>query len=146
MTHSFPPRSLVLYADDDPDDIELVEESFSRYSEHIQLSCFFDGSELLQYIRQMETFDPMPCLIILDINMPKIDGKETLLQLKKMSSFCEIPIVLFTTSSMPSDVEFAIRHGAGCITKPLDHRQMSLIIDQFIDHCTEEVRKKIKNM
>lgn len=144
MTHSFPPKSLVLYADDDPDDVELVQESFSRYSDHIQLTCFSDGQELLHYIKSIDSSDPMPCLIILDINMPKVDGKETLMHLKKTNGFSSIPIVLFTTSSLPTDVEFAKRHGAGCITKPLDHRQMSVIIDQFIDHCTDDVKRRIK--
>jgi hypothetical protein len=51
--------------------------------------------------------------------------------------------VLFTTSSSQIDKDFAIKYNAGFITKPLNMHQMEMITDQFIDHCSDEIRKKI---
>ncbi len=73
--------------------------------------------------------------------MPKLDGKETLKEIRRMEQFSEIPIILFSTSSMPQDKAFAAKHGAGYITKPLVTRQMVKIVNQFIDHCTSDVKK-----
>lgn len=140
-----PPKSLVLYADDDPDDLTLVAEAFLRYSSNVELVTAFNGAETLEILEGLGDEDPLPCLIILDVNMPRLNGKETLLKLREMPRFEEVPVILFTTSSMHFDKSFAAKYGAGFISKPLNSRQMGLIIDQFIDHCAEEVRKQIRN-
>jgi CheY-like chemotaxis protein len=76
--------------------------------------------------------------------MPVFNGKEVLTRLREIDKFKSIPVVLFSTSSQPTDINFAKRYDAGFITKPLDMQQMEIIADQFIEHCTEEIRKKIR--
>lgn len=146
MTQFTTPKSIVLYADDDPDDIELVEEAFRRYTSNVDVITFADGSQALSYLRNLTEADPLPCLIILDINMPVINGKDVLVRLRQMELFHDIPVVLFTTSSMPVDRNFALQHKAGFITKPLGYEQMEMITREFINHCTEETRKKIRKL
>ena len=145
MTQSLPPKSLVLYADDDIDDIELISDAFSKYARNVELLTFEDGAELLSYLQHIDSFQPAPCLIILDINMPRMDGKQTLKRLRNMNGYAEIPTVLFSTSTMPSDAAFARNHNAGFVTKPLLFEQVHHIIDQIIEHCTDEVKKMIRN-
>ncbi|MGZ3918297.1 MAG: hypothetical protein ACXVBN_16595, partial [Flavisolibacter sp.] len=65
-------------------------------------------------------------------------------KLRQLERFHSVPVVLFTTSSQPVDKNFASRYNAGFITKPLDVKQMEMITDQFIDHCAEEIRTKIR--
>ncbi|HUR09837.1 MAG TPA: response regulator [Flavitalea sp.] len=144
MTKESPIKHLVVYADDDPDDLDLVEEAFSQYSVHVDLIKFQNGEEALDYLRNHLHDEIKPCLIILDINMPGMSGKEVLIRLRGMDRFLEIPVVMFTTSSSSKDIEFARRHKAGFITKPLDISQMELIAEKFIDHCAEDIRKKIR--
>ncbi|HYE54197.1 MAG TPA: response regulator [Chitinophagaceae bacterium] len=139
-----PPKSLVLYADDDRDDLMLVRDSFLKYSSNVRLVTVHDGVEAMDFLRHLDPGDPLPCLIILDMNMPRLSGKDVLIALRRMEGYEDVPVILFTTSSMPSDKAFAQKHSAGYITKPLNARQMEFIIDQFIDHCTEEVRKQIR--
>lgn len=137
-------KSLVFYADDDDDDREFVAEAFQIYNEHIELKTFNDGVDLLSYIETHP--QPQPCLVILDINMPKVDGKDTLRLLRQIPGYENIPVVVFTTSSLPADTYFAKHYKAGFITKPLDLRQMSSIIEQFLDYCSEEDKVKFKKI
>jgi CheY-like chemotaxis protein len=144
MTQSLPPKSLVLYSDDDPEDIDLVREAFKEYAQKVDLLTFEDGVELLKYVQTIDALQPAPCLIILDINMPRLNGKETLRRLRGIKEFAEVPAVLFSTSTMPADAEFARKYNAGFVTKPLLTAQVHLIIDQIIEHCADEVKKMIK--
>jgi CheY-like chemotaxis protein len=144
MTQSLPPKSLVLYADDDREDIELVSEAFSQYSQNVELITFNDGVEMLNYVRTIDPLQPAPCLFIIDINMPGINGKETLKRLRKIEEFAEVPAVLFSTSTLPADAAFAKIYNAGFVTKPLYTDQVHQIIDQIIEHCSDEVKKIIR--
>jgi CheY-like chemotaxis protein len=144
MTQSLPPKSLVLYADDDPEDIELVSEAFLSYAQNVELLTFPDGIELLNFIETIDPFHASPCLFILDINMPRLDGKETLRRLRRIESFAEVPAVLFSTSSLPADASFAKNFNAGFVTKPLHTNQVHMIIDEIIEHCSDEVKKNIR--
>jgi CheY-like chemotaxis protein len=144
MTKSLPPKSLVLYADDDPDDRELVKDAFREYAESIHLVTFPNGTELLQYVQGLQPFEPLPCLVILDINMPLLNGKETLRKLRSLEGFADVPIVLFSTSTLPSEAAFAKSFEAGFVTKPLHNHQIHLLVDQMIRHCTDEVKASFK--
>jgi CheY-like chemotaxis protein len=144
MTQYTTPKNIVLYADDDPDDLELVQDAFYRYSNNVEVITFQNGASALSYIQSLSPLDALPCLIILDINMPVLNGKEVLQRIRQVDRFHSVPVVLFTTSSQPQDHAFAQRHDAGFLTKPLDVRQMELITNQFISHCTDEVQNRMR--
>lgn len=144
MTKSLPPKSLVLYADDDADDRDLIVEAFDEYSSVIDLITFEEGADLLHYIASLSPLQPDPCLIILDVNMPGLDGKHTLRRLRMMEEYKEVPVVLFTTSTLPSEAAFAEAYGAGFVTKPLHTKQIHQIINKLLDHCADEVKEKIR--
>jgi CheY-like chemotaxis protein len=137
-------KSLVLYADDDDDDKDFVTEAFSHYGDQIELKTFTNGSELLHYLKSNP--DVSPCLIIMDINMPRVDGKDALRLLRNDKRFIDTPVVLFTTSSLPADTYFAKHYKAGFITKPIDLRQMDRIVEKFLDYCSEEEQKKFNSL
>jgi CheY-like chemotaxis protein len=144
MTKSLPPKSLVLYADDDSDDLELIREAFDEFSAIIELLTFKDGIELLGYLKSLKPLQPKPCLIILDINMPVLDGKQTLIRLRAMTDFEEVPVMLFSTSTLPSETVFARSHNAGFVTKPLHTKQIHLLVDRLMEQCTDEIKEKIR--
>ena len=144
MTKSLPPKSLVLYADDDPDDIELVQDAFKAYYHNVELLTFRNGVELLNYINSPKN-TLLPCLIILDVNMPRMNGKEVLLELRRNKELEEVPVVLFSTSTLPSELAFAKSYDAGFLTKPLHAKQIFQLVDQMLQHCSEEVRKSLSN-
>jgi CheY-like chemotaxis protein len=144
MTKSIAPKNIVVYADDDPDDLDLVQDAFAQYSKNVEVLTFMDGSQVLSYLERLSNYDPSPCLIILDINMPIINGKEALIRIREMNRYKSVPVVLFTTSSLPMDESFASRYHAGFVTKPIEAKQMEIITDQFINHCSEEIQRNIR--
>lgn len=143
MTQSLPPKSLVLYADDDADDRELLADAFQEYSSVIDLVTFEDGLSLLDFLRH-SPLGLFPCLIILDINMPGINGKHVLQKIRTTERFADVPVVVFTTSTLPSEAAFAKAYDAGFVTKPLYTAQIKEIISQLIDHCTDEVKERVR--
>ncbi|WP_018614044.1 response regulator [Segetibacter koreensis] len=137
------PKNIVLYADDDIDDLQLIKEAFSPYSNDVELITVTDGLEAIAYLENIPLHQPVPCLIILDINMPRMDGKEALKIIRGINRFKKVPSILFTTSSQTKDKEFAKTYNAGFLTKPIDYNQLDLIAGQFIKHCTDEVKNKV---
>lgn len=137
-------KNIVLYADDDIDDIQLVHEAFFNHAKNVELVTVEDGFEALAYLKKLSINDPAPCLIILDINMPRMDGKEALMKIREMKRFNEVPAILFTTSSQKTDKDFAAKYKAGFITKPIDVTQMDIIAGKFIEHCSEKIQKEIR--
>lgn len=144
MTKSLPPKNLVLYADDDADDRDLVREAFEEFSSIIELITFEEGLSLLRYLEGLQTLQPKPCLVILDINMHGLDGKQTLRRLRNMDEYKDVPAVLFTTSTLPSEAAFAKSYNAGFVTKPLHGTQVHMIVDQLVHNCTDDLKDKIK--
>lgn len=144
MTEPQRPKNVILYADDDVDDLMLVRESFQQYSNNVEVVTFTDGVQALSYLQQLSPLEPAPCLIILDINMPRMNGKEVLVKLRQIDRYRDIPVIMFTTSSQVLDIQFATQYKAGFLTKPIELRQMEIITDQFIDHCSEDIKKNIR--
>jgi CheY-like chemotaxis protein len=143
MSNPVTPRNVVFYADDDADDLELVQDAFARYANNVEVVTSKDGAQALAYLQSLQEGASIPCLIILDINMPLMNGREVLKKIKLMPRLDSIPVVLFSTSSSPQDQEFAIKYNAGLVTKPLHVSQMEMITDLFIEHCSDEIRRNI---
>lgn len=144
MTQMFTPRYVVLYADDDQDDLDLVLDAFAKFTDNVDVVTAQDGYEAIAYLKNLPQLEPSPCLIILDMNMPRLDGKETLKKVRQLDRFQDTPVVIFTTSSLPDDKDFARKYNAGFITKPLDLKQFSVIAEQFISHCADEIKRNIQ--
>ena len=144
MVKSATPKNIVFYADDDTDDLELVQEAFDRYTNNVQVITAKDGVQALSYLQSLNEKTPTPCLIILDINMPLLNGKDVLRRIKELQPLASVPVVLFSTSSSALDKEFAIKYNAGFVTKPLDVSQMEIITELFIDHCSDEIKRSIR--
>lgn len=129
MTH----RNLsltILTAEDDPDDCLLVEEAFQESGQENRLFFVEDGITLLDYLRRQGNYSipetaPRPDLILLDLNMPRMDGRESLAEIKADPDLRFIPIVVLTTSSAEEDVLRTYDLGcAGFITKPGSYQGM----------------------
>lgn len=101
----------ILYADDDADDQFILKESFQSNGIHTELVTAVDGAEALQYLENVPP-GSLPSLIILDLNMPRMDGRQTLSLLKKHPFFASIPVVILSTSENSAEKEFCRQQGA----------------------------------
>ncbi|MDX6451465.1 MAG: hypothetical protein QOH16_1514 [Gaiellaceae bacterium] len=119
------PRPItILMADDDEDDRELAREALAESRLLNDLHTVNDGAELLEFLRHSgsytDTNTPRPDLILLDLNMPKVDGREALTALKNDPKLRSIPVVILTTSRAEEDVARSYDLGANSfISKPV---------------------------
>jgi CheY-like chemotaxis protein len=96
-----------------------------------------NGLEALNYLKLSKAKEAaLPCLIIMDINMPILTGKQLLSILKNEDDFQSIPVIIFTTSSTNGDREFCNRFNVPMITKPYDMAAFNKAVQDFIEHCT----------
>jgi CheY-like chemotaxis protein len=127
------PLPPVLMADDDLDDCSLASEAFKMAHVVNPLRFLNDGEKLIEYLRECVMRELagacFPALILLDLNMPRMDGRETLQVLKADPTMRRIPVVVWTTSRSEDDVRRA--RAAGCddyIVKPSSFTEMVGIV------------------
>ena len=87
----------VLLIDDDPDDLELLQEALRSIDQRHELLEARDGEEGLTRLHALKNKDELPCLIVLDLNMPKMDGKQTFMAIKSDQQLARIPVVIFSS-------------------------------------------------
>lgn len=127
---------IVLCVDDDPDDRELIRNAIFNVDPSYSVAHATNGKEALQYLSRA-TENELPCLVILDINMPVMDGKQAVLEIKKIKKLDQVPIVVFSTSSHPSDLFFCKQHGVELVTKPANFKQITREAERLLQHCSE---------
>lgn len=127
---------IVLCVDDDPDDRELIRSAVFNVDPSYRMAFATNGSEAIKYL--LDSIDTeLPCLIILDINMPVMDGKQTILEIKKIPELMEIPVVVFTTSNHPSDKHFCEMMGVEMVTKPTSLKQINQEAKKLLHYCED---------
>jgi CheY-like chemotaxis protein len=130
-----PPKRTILFVDDDEDDQLIVCQTIMDLDPSVTIVQAHDGIEALNQLESMRWGYRLPCLIILDINMPKMDGKQTLVAIKQDEAYKNIPVVLFTTSSNPLDRLFGERFGAKMITKPPLMSELRTTVEEMLQSC-----------
>jgi CheY-like chemotaxis protein len=132
-------KHIILYAEDDPDDLFMVQQAFEKFDDSIELVHGSNGFDALQKLNHYYKNGNLPCLVILDVNMPGMDGKETLIRIRQSEIFQKIAVVLFTTSSSDGDKSFARKWNAEFITKPLIYAELEVLAKTFLNFCTSAV-------
>ncbi|GGZ68529.1 response regulator [Lysobacter xinjiangensis] len=126
----------ILLVEDNPDDVELTRLAFDEAKIANQLAVVGDGAEALDYLFARGRFadrDPadLPSLVLLDLNLPKIDGREVLQAIRANEATRALPVVVLTTSTEPFDVEATYALGVNSyIQKPVDFEQFVWAVKQ----------------
>ena len=128
----------ILYVEDDHDDVLIISEAFEKYTDHLRVIHAHHGHEALEILKIMNLEGSLPCLIILDINMPVMDGRETLAEIRRNKDYSNIPIVIFSTSRNVLDKKFAENLGADFISKPMQYSDMESMVKEFVQKCRLE--------
>lgn len=112
----------ILLVEDRAADVRLTREALKEHKLLHNLSVVSDGEQALSFLRREPPHNaaPRPDLILLDLNLPKVDGRRVLTEIKGDPSLRHIPVVVLTSSSSQEDVEGAYALGANCyVTKPV---------------------------
>ena len=119
----------ILLVDDNEGDILLTREALEDARIFNKVSIAYDGVEAVRFLQRclVSGIQHMPDLILLDINLPKMDGTEVLSIIKSDPDLKRIPVIMLTTSSAEKDILASYNNYANCyITKPVD-------LDRFMD-------------
>jgi chemotaxis family two-component system response regulator Rcp1 len=112
----------VLLVEDSPGDVRLTQEAFRDANRAINLHIAFDGVEAMAFLRRSGAHAqaPRPDLILLDLNLPRMDGREVLTHIKEDPSLKLIPTVILTTSTAEADIKKSYELQANCyLSKPV---------------------------
>jgi CheY-like chemotaxis protein len=122
--------STILCVDDDEDDLFFIREVIASQQHNFTIEEAKNGWEAIKFLENSFEKDRLPCLIIMDMNMPRMDGKQTIGKIKDHPELARIPIVIFTTSSNVADRQYFESRGIHFITKPFDYK---IFTNQIID-------------
>lgn len=133
----------VLLVEDDPGDVLMTREAFEHNKVRNRLSVVQDGVAALDFLRkQGEHADaPTPDLVLLDLNLPRMDGREVLEAMKSDERLRAIPVVVLTTSEAEEDVVRSYSlHANAYVTKPVDFDRFIDVVRQIDEFFVEVVR------
>ncbi len=136
------PTNLLL-VEDSPGDVRLTQEAFREANQSIRLHVAWDGAEAMAFLnRQGANLNaPRPDLILLDLNLPKMDGREVLAQIKADDNLKTIPTVILTTSQAEADIDKSYRLKANCyLNKPVELEAFEALVKSINDFWLTKVK------
>lgn len=138
---------IVLMVDDDPDDVFLTQRAFKGINWKGRFQSVGSAEEMFAYLglgdEDIETpvqalTGSYPDIVILDLNMPRMDGFQVLQKIRSNAHFAHLPIVVLSTSDLEEDIDKAYRLGANSfITKPVTTAGMVRLAERFRDYWFE---------
>ena len=133
----------VLLVEDDPGDVLMTREAFDENKVANRLAVVSDGESAMTYLRKEGPYAdaPTPDLVLLDLNLPRMDGREVLAAMKSDDALRSIPVVVLTTSEAEEDVlrSYAL-HANAYVTKPVDFQRFIDVVRQIDDFFVQVVR------
>ena len=121
----------VLLVEDNPADADLMRDTIESGKLHLDIATVRDGAEAIQYVRSQGAYAnaPRPDLILLDLNLPKVNGRQVLAEIKGDADLRGIPVVVLTSSSAENDIAQSYDLGANCyVIKPVDLKAFQSIV------------------
>src|SRR5271154_3207185 len=133
----------VLLVEDSPGDVRLTQEAFRDANTLVNLHVATDGADAMAFLRRAGTHidAPRPDLILLDLNLPKMDGREVLAHIKEDEALKTIPTVILTTSDAEADIVKSYQLQANCyLTKPVQLDAFENLVKSINDFWLAKVK------
>lgn len=129
------PRS-ILCVDDDLDDMMFLREAINHIDNGYKVVELRNGIEAIKYLHRAKADAQLPCLILLDVNMPLLDGKQTLDKIRTELALDNLPVVVLTSSQNPNDRALFKSKGVKMYTKPMSVAELHVMVKEFLTHCS----------
>jgi CheY-like chemotaxis protein len=123
----------ILCIDDDPDDRQAIREVVEQHHRDFALAEAGNGQEALHYLEEACNRGELPCLIIMDVNMPRMDGRRTIELIHADPRLRPIPLVVFTTSANPADKLYFEHYRVHYTTKPSHFKAFAREVEHLLD-------------
>jgi CheY-like chemotaxis protein len=123
--------------EDNPNDVTIIKRGFRRSELRVELCFAHDGEEALNMLYGVGEFEsiPLPDVVLLDINLPKINGLEVLAKIKEDPRLRRIPVIILTISEREEDMVKAYESGAASyMTKPVDSKDFERLVQTILDY------------
>jgi len=127
----------VLLVEDSPGDVRLTQEAFRDVAGGVELHVAVDGAEAMAFLKRegVHSDAPRPDIILLDLNLPKMDGRQVLANIKKDAALKTIPTVILTTSEAAEDIEQGYQLQANCyLNKPVQLEVFESLVKTINDY------------
>lgn len=125
----------ILYIDDDRDDLQMLKDAVARVDDNYQVIEATNGEQGIRQLQNMKFEEELPCLIVLDINMPKIDGRQAFRMIRSDRDLASIPIVIFSTSNSSIDKLYFQGKDVEYLTKPIDFESLLTVASRLLSYC-----------
>ena len=133
----------VLLVEDSPGDVRLTQEAFREANSTVHLHVAADGVEAMSFLKQVgaNAHSPRPDLILLDLNLPKMDGREVLAHIKEDDGLKTIPTIILTTSEAEADIAKSYQLQANCyLNKPVQLDAFESLVKSINDFWLTKVK------
>lgn len=130
-----PGKKKILCVDDDVDDLLFLAETIHTVEPNLQVVELKNGLEAINYLNKAKADQELPCLIILDINMPFLDGRQTLDKIRSEMELENLPVVILSSSKNPQDKMLFRSKGVEMYTKPNNIKDLHFMVREFLTHC-----------
>ena len=133
----------VLLVEDSPGDVRLTQEALREANRAVHLHVASDGVEAMAFLRREGSYAqvPRPDLILLDLNLPRMDGREVLAQIKSDESLKTIPTIILTTSEAEADILKSYQLQANCfLSKPVQLDDFENLVKSINDFWLTKVK------
>jgi chemotaxis family two-component system response regulator Rcp1 len=133
----------ILLVENSPGDVRLTQEAFREADGGVRLHVAVDGLEAISFLRREGAHGeaPRPDLILLDLNLPRMDGRRVLAAIKQDEDLKTIPTVILTTSEAEVDIEAVYQRRANCyLTKPVEFDAFESLVKSISDFWLTMVR------
>ena len=130
----------VLYVEDDATDVDIVKTAMAGVDGRMKMTVVEDGEKAVEYVRRAGPRAAVPDLVLLDLNLPKVDGRDVLKEMRANPAYKHLPVIVLSTSNAQDDIDLTYRLGATAyVVKPTAFFEYEETFQALIDFWEKKV-------